>query len=74
MPTNLSLVDMCRDRCTVFRELTIVKPMDKLAKLGNYWLDLGVLSSIEKLVKGFERDFLSNHGCTQIVRLDVSLS
>jgi len=40
--------DMCNDHIVVLKVLSIIKPMDKLAKFGNYWNGLVVRRSIEK--------------------------
>ena len=57
--TNCSLY-AGEDHTTVFRDLNLVKPLDELAKFGYDWNDLIIWSSIEKLAKCPEHEFLIN--------------
>ena len=72
LPTKCFL-DMCRDRVTVFREISVIKPMDELAKLGDNLNNPREWGRVEKLAKCLEHEFLINCECTQILRLYVSL-
>ena len=62
------------DRATVFRELRIIKPLEKLAEFRDDWSDLVGRSCIEKLAKCSEHKFLINHKSVQIPRFPFSLS
>ena len=70
--TNCSLY-MRGDHVTVFRDLNLVKPLDELAKLGYDRNDLIIWSSIEKLAKCPEYEFLIDCGSTQILQSCFSL-
>ena len=61
------------DHATVFRDLNAVKPLDELAKLGHDRNDLIIWSSLEKLAKNPEYEFLINCGSTQILQSCSSL-
>ena len=50
----------CGDNATVFRELNIIKPPNKLAKLRDNWNELVGRSCIEELAKCPEHKFLIN--------------
>ena len=64
----------CRDRATVLRELGIIKPLGKLANIGDERNELVGRNCIEKLAKCSEHKFLINGGSTQIRQLCFSLS
>ena len=48
----------CRDPGTVFREINIIEPLDKLRKLVDDWNDLVVWSGIEKVAECLQDEFL----------------
>ena len=73
MPTN-RIPYPCGDHATVFRELCIIKPLKKLAELGDNWSELVGWSCIEELAKCSEHKFLINHRSAQIPRFYFSLS
>lgn len=63
VPTNCFFYP-CRDRVTTFQELSIIKPMDKLADFGDDWDNIVILGRFEKLAKRLEDEFLVNCRCT----------
>jgi hypothetical protein len=73
VPTNC-FVYPCGDHATVFKELSIIKPLDELTKLGDNWNDSVVRSCIKKLAKCSEHEFLINFQSTQTLQLCFSLS
>ena len=65
--TNCSLY-MRGDHAAIFRDLNLVKPVDELAKLGDDRNDLIIWSSLEKIAKCPEYEFLINNGPTQALQ------
>ena len=64
----------CRNHAAVLRELSTIKPLEKLAKLRDDWNELIERSSIEELAKCSEHKFLINYRSAQIPQLRISLS
>jgi hypothetical protein len=62
------------DHTTVFRELSVIKPLEKLAKLRNNWSELVGRSCIEEPAKCSKHKFLINSWSTQIPRFCFRLS
>jgi len=56
-----------RDRGTVIREFCIIKPLEKLAKLGDNRSELVGRSCIEELVKYSKHKYLTNYRPAQIL-------
>jgi hypothetical protein len=67
LPTHYFLYP-CGDHPTVLRELSIVKPPDQLAKLGDYWDNQVIRCCIEEPAKCSEHEFLSHCRCTLLRR------
>jgi len=63
VPTNCILYP-CGDRVVIFRKLSTIKPMDKLAEFGNDWDEVVILSRFKKLAESLEDEFHVNYGCT----------
>ena len=55
----------CRNQATVLRELSTIKPLEKFAKFRDDRSELVEWSSIEKLAKCPEHEFLINCGSTK---------
>jgi hypothetical protein len=66
MHTNRFLYP-CGDHTTVFRELSIIKPLEELAKFRDNWGELVGRSCIEELAKCSKHKFLINSWSTQIL-------
>ena len=64
----------CRNHATVLRELSTIKPLEKLAKLRDDRNELIGRSSIEELAKCSEHKFLINRRSAKILQLRISLS
>jgi len=62
------------DHTTVFREIGIIKPLNKLAKLRDNWNELVGRDCIKELAKYPEHKFHINCRSTQIQRFCISLS
>ena len=62
------------DHTTVFRELSIVKPLNELTKRGDNWNDSVVGSCIKKLAKCSAQKFLINCRSRQSLQLCFSLA
>ena len=63
-----------RNHATVLSELSIIKPLEKLAKLRDDRSELIEWSSIDKLAKCSEHKLLINCGSAQIPQLGIGLS